>query len=207
LIGAENDTDAQVLATANAGDSGGTGVGISVGINVAFNETKAVAGFNSLSGEDSATEVVTFTQGNDLDLRSKGKYALSTRAEGGAVAADGTGVGGGLAITVADNVTEAALADKGGVSVSGDVKFDATHSGTSTTTAKGEAAGVDAAVGAAVALAFVDDSVVATTGSDITAAGAVSLLASGDGASEARAIASAAGTTKAAEGDKGAATW
>jgi hypothetical protein len=124
---AVNSTDAQVLATANAA-AGGTGVGISVGINLALdNDTRAVI-------EDG----VTINGGADVTLSATGSHKVNTVTEGGGKAADGTGVGGSLAITVADNVTEARV---GGtiastpLTITGAFKAQADHHGSSITTA------------------------------------------------------------------------
>src|SRR5690606_23609323 len=54
-----------------------------------------------------------------------------------------------------------------------------------------------------IALSFVDDRATASTARDITAGGAVSFTASGEGASRAHAIASAVGTDSAKESSKG----
>ena len=135
-------------------------------------------------------------------MSATGSHKVNTVTEGGGKAKDGTGVGGSLAITVADNVTEARLGTGAGLNISGAYSATADHHGSSVTTAKGEAAGTDAAVGVAIALGFVDDTAQATINRNVTAGGAVSLIARGDGSSKAEAIASAAGTTAAAEEDK-----
>src|SRR5690606_39599065 len=69
----------------------------------------------------------------------------------------------------------------------------AEHHGASATLAKGDATGTSTAVGAALALGFVNDSVEARTDRNITADGAVTFSARGDGSSKSEAIASAAG--------------
>jgi hypothetical protein len=86
--------------------------------------------------------------------------------------------------------------------VSGKVDVSAKHFGASETRTDGKGAG-GTAVGASIALSFVDDSATASTARDITAGGAVSFTASGEGASRAHAIASAAGTSSDSEKSKG----
>ena len=174
----------KVQAKANAG-AGGTGVGVSVGINIAVdNDTRALI-----------ADGATIIGGHDVTLSATGSHVVNTVTEGGGKAADGTGVGGSLAITVADNVSEARLGTEGSAlfDITGAFKAEAIHHGSSVTTAKGEAEGTDAAVGVAIALSFVDDTARATLDRDVTADGAVSVIASGDGSSEAKGIASAAG--------------
>ena len=99
-LGAANTTSATVEAKAKSkaeGESGATGVGVSVGINIALdNDTRA-----NLNG--------TLNGGDDVTLTATGSHVVNTTAEGGGAAKDGTGVGGGLALTIADNVTEAKL--------------------------------------------------------------------------------------------------
>ena len=103
-------------------------------------------------------------------------------------------------------MTEARVGTGTGLMIGGALSATADHHGTSTTTARGAAEGTDAAVGVAIALGFVDDSAYATLERDLTAGGAVSLMARGDGSSKAEAVASAAGTSAAAETDNGNAT-
>ena len=77
----------------------------------------------------------TLTGGKDVTLSADGSHVVNTRAEGGGAAKDGTGVGGALAITVADNVTEAVIGAGTKLDVSGAVSATATHHGSSETVA------------------------------------------------------------------------
>jgi len=86
-------------------------------------------------------------------------------------------VGGGIAITVAENDTRATLASGSKLDVTGKVDVSAKHHGASATTADGKSSG-GTAVGAAIALSIVDDSAIATTARNIDADGAVSFTAS-----------------------------
>ena len=112
---------------------------------------------------------------------------VNTVTEGGGKSTGDTGVGGALAITVADNVTEARLGTGGGLDITGAYKAEAVHHGSSITTAKGDGVGGSTAVGVAIALGFVDDTARATTDRNIRADGAVSLTATGGGSTEAKA--------------------
>ncbi len=188
---ASNTSESSAVAEADA-ESASTGVGASFAINAADNTASAKV-------ENSAV----LTGLDDLTLSATGSHKTTTTAESGAAAEDGTGVGGAIAITVADNVTEAKLGTGGLIDLDGAFSATATHHGDSTTSALGDALAGDTAVGAAIALAFVDDSATATTARNITADGNVSFAAHGDGASKAEATASAAGADKDKENTSG----
>jgi hypothetical protein len=177
---AASTTESTVEAKASA-ESGSTGVGVSIGINVVDNLTAAEV--------DSGAAL---TGGSNVTLSASGSHETTTTAESGGKAADGTGVGGAFAITVADNVTQAQLGSGGDLDITGAFSATATHHGASTTTADSEAGG-GTAVGASIALAFVDDSGEAILGRNTTAGGNVSLSADVDGSSKVQAIASAEG--------------
>ncbi|MBK5565795.1 LEPR-XLL domain-containing protein [Ensifer sp. SSB1] len=186
-----NTSESSAVAEADA-ESASTGVGASFAINAADNTASAKVG-----------NAVVRTGLDDLTLSATGSHKTTTTAESGATAEDGTGVGGAIAITVADNVTEAKLGTGGLIDLDGAFSATATHHGESTTSALGDALAGNTAVGAAIALAFVDDSATATTVRNITADGNVSFAAHGDGASTAEARASAAGADKDKETDSG----
>src|SRR6185436_16731292 len=186
---AQNTTESIVEAKASA-EAGNTGVGVSVGINVAVdNDTRA-----AIDGK--------LTGGADVTVQADGSHTVNTTVTAGGLSKGGTGVGGAIAITVAESATEASIAAGDALDVTGKVEVDAQHHGASATLADGKSSG-GTAVGAAIALSFVDDSAKASTARDITAGGSVSFTASADGASKAQAIASAAGTDKAQEDGKG----
>ena len=208
VVSAANSTQATVAAKAKA-ESGDTGAGVSIALNIAGNNaTRAL-----VEG--------TLTGGQDVTLSATGSHKLDTLAEGGgkAGAAGGTGIGGALALTVAvNNDTEARVgADLTGLEIGGALSVTADHHGVASTRADGKAVGDEAAVGVALALSFVDDSASARLDRDVTAGGAVSIAARGDGSSEAKGVASAAGadtskeknadgTTKSAEDQAKSAT-
>ena len=163
VVSAANTTEATVEAKSKAAGAD-TGAGVSVGINIAGNNATRALVDGTLSG------------GADVTLSATGSHKLDTLAQGGGKAADGTGVGGALALTVAMNDdTEASLgADLTGLNITGAYTAQAAHHGVASTLADGQASGSDAAVGVAIALSFVDDSASARADRDITAGGAVS---------------------------------
>jgi len=194
-IGAANTTNAQVEAKAKTGEAGDTGVGISVGINIAVdNDSRALI-----------ADGATLNGGNDVSLTATGSHVVNTSASGGGQSTGATGVGGALALTVADNETEARIGSNlaAPLNVTGAVNVTANHHGSSATTAKADGTGSSTAVGAAIALGFVDDSALARTDRNITADGAVSFSASADGSSLSEATASAKGVSKSGESSKG----
>ena len=162
-----------------------------------------VATFDLQVSNDAITWTSLKTQNNasNVTLTATGSHVVNTTAEGGGQSTGATGVGGALALTVADNQTEARIGTAGSspLDVTGEIKVTATHHGSSTTTAKGDGTGSSTAVGVALALGFVDDSGVATTDRNLTAGKAVSFTASADGASKSHAIASAKGADKSVE--------
>ncbi|MCP4562725.1 MAG: hypothetical protein GY837_19585, partial [Bosea sp.] len=176
-----------VEGKANA--SGNTGVGASFAINVVDSLSRAeVADGAVLSG------------GSDLTLSATGSHDATTTATAGGEAPDGTGVGGAIAISVIDSLTEARVGTGGDLMLSGAFSASAAHHGATTTTADGTALGADAAIGAAIALGFVDD--IAESDLDRNASAAsVSLTAAADGASTVTAKASATGEDSGAASD------
>ena len=191
-LSAENATSATVEAKASA-EAGKTGVGVSVGLNIAANNDTIAKIQNG----------ATVNGGANVSLSAEGSHVVNTSATGGGKSTGDTGVGGALAITVADNVTEASLGTGTKLDITGDFSAEAVHHGKSETVAKAAAAGSSTAVGVALALGFVDDSALATTTRDITANGAVSFSAKGDGSSKSEAIASSEGADKSKEEAKG----
>ena len=121
----------------------------------------------------------TLTGGSDVTIAADGSHVVNTTVAAGGLSKGGTGVGGAIAITVAENDTQARLGSGTGLDVTGKVDVSANHHGASATTADGKSSG-GTAVGAAIALSIVDDSALASTARNISADGAVSLTASAD---------------------------
>ena len=186
---AANTTDAQVEAKAKAGKAGDTGVGISVGINIAVDNDTAA----KLDG--------TLTGGDDVTLDATGSHVVNATAEGGGQSTGATGVGGALALTVADNATEATIGYKAtGLDVTGAVERHGDASRVEHDDGQGRRHGqFDGGGCGDLRSGFVDDSAVASTARNITADGAVSFTASADGSSKSEATASAAGADKSTE--------
>ena len=113
VISAANTTEAEVQAKSKSA-AADTGAGVSVGINIAGNNATRAFVDGALRG------------GADVTLSATGSHKMDTLAEGGGKAADGTGVGGALALTVAvNNDTEAELGRTGaGLNISGELQCD-----------------------------------------------------------------------------------
>ena len=190
-MSAANTSDSTVEAKAKSGGAN-LGVGISIAINAVDNITNA-----------ELKPTATLSGAEDVTLSATGSHKTSTTSTSGGAAKDGTGVGGAFAITVADNTSSATVGSGTLLDITGSLSATATHHGDSATTADGTALGADAAIGAAIALAFVDDSAIATTSRNITADKSVTFGAHGDGSSIVSAKASSEGADKTKEAAKG----
>ena len=113
-----------------------------------------------------------------------------------AAGGSGVGIGGAIAITVANTDTTAVLGSGSALTLGGDFSASATHTGSTMTKADGAASGGTAAIGIALGLNVVNDSTLATTRRTITAGGDVSFIAHGSAGTSASATASAAGAEK-----------
>ena len=178
-------SDVAVLPTSPTA-GGKVGIGASVAVNVVAHRSLAeIANGASVTGAGS------------IALDATGDHAISTAATAGSA--------GGIAITPSAAVavvSNSATADFGaGAAIttqvvngsSGDITLTARQTAAETTTASGSATGGTAAVGAAVAVAVVNDTVLATSRRDINGAGNVTLSASGASLGTVEATASAAG--------------
>jgi hypothetical protein len=177
---AASTSKSDVTATGQS-EGADTGVGASIAINVSDQLAEAdVANGAMLNG------------GSTLTLGATGSHDNTTTARGG-VAGGTTSVGGGLAVSVIDNVTRASIGTGGALTLSGAASATATHHGKTETTTDGSAEG-DTAIGVSLALAFVDDAATATVARSVTAP-SVTLTAAADGASIVTAKASAKGAS------------
>ncbi len=183
VLSSDDETSSIVLALP-AGD-GATGGKVGVGASIALNivATRSLAELSDGSAVTGA-----------------GSVALTADASHGAVTQADQGSSGGVAVTpvvalsLIDDETQATIgALSGGLTTSGDVSVTALQASTELTTAAGTAAGGKAAVGAALAIALIDDSVVATTSTSIGSGGSVGFSASGASLSVVSATASASG--------------
>ena len=196
---AESRTSSTVTALPNNGGASGTnvGVGVSVGVNVGNYDTHAAV-----------NDGATLTGGANMALSATGDHKYVTQVEAGAESAgsssgggsgssgggsSGIGVAPAVAVTVANNDTEARLGTGSGVNPTGNLSITADHKSNVTTSAGGDAAGAQVAVGAAVAVTVANDSAIASTERDIAAGGAVTLSAHQAAASNTSAKASAKG--------------
>lgn len=188
-LASDNQTNALAEALPTGGGASGetVGVGASVALNILANRSIAeIADDAVLSGA------------GDITLRATGAFSTETKAEAGS--AGGVSITPVVALSLVNNTTSARIGSlMAGLDSSGAISVSATQNASVTTTASGEAAGGKAAIGAALALALIDDQVLATTARDLTTtSGSVSFAASGVSSSTLEATASATG---AAEGD------
>ena len=171
-------------ATASASQEGSakTGVGASVALNIGETDT------NALVGDDAA-----LTGAHDLKLEADSANALSTSAEGGAKG--GTAVTPVVAISVADNDTNAKLGSvsAGSTLLTGALDAAATHAGSVETEAKGDTKSADTGVGISIALGVAVDRATATTARSLEAGGAVAFRARSTSFADTKAKASSAG--------------
>lgn len=182
-IEAANESESTAEAKpADGGTSGDSvGIGASVAINVATNEVRAAV-------EDGGQ----VNGAQDVTLAATGRHEMATAAEAGA--AGGIGLTPVVAVSVADNTTTARLGSGGALVLSGNLLVGATHSGSTTTSAKADVAGEKAAIGAAVAVGVVSDVALATTDRAVSSsAGGIAFAAHADSSSSAVAKASAKG--------------
>ncbi|OJX15880.1 MAG: hypothetical protein BGO82_13335 [Devosia sp. 67-54] len=171
---------ATAAPTENGGASGDSvGVGVSAAINIVANRSTAeLAKDSDLTGADAVT------------LHASGDF--TTKADAKAGSAGGISVTPALGLNLVSNSTTAQLGE-GTTFHAGSLDVSATQLASTITKASGEAAGSKAAVGVALALALVNDDVVATTSRDLDIDNAVSFTAMGASSSEIEATASASG--------------
>src|SRR6185312_2744490 len=180
------DAEGGVTATAAPTEAGGAsgasaGIGVSAAINIIAN--RSIAEF-----EDSA-EV---SGAGAVSLAAAG--AFETTADGTAGADSNTGIAltPALGLNLVSDATTAQLGT-GNTLSAGSLDISATQTTTTTTNASASAAGGKAAVGAAIAVALVNDDVVATTNRSITTTGDVSFTAMGESEGNLATSASASG--------------
>jgi len=179
------ESTAKALPTSTGATGGTVGVGAGIAMNIVANRSYAdVANGGTLTGAD------------DLTLSASATHVATTEAEAGS--SGGISVTPALALSLINNTTTARLGTGATQSVTGLVSVSAAQHSTITTEASGEAAGSKAAIGAALALALVDDRVLATTDRNVTTTtGAVSFSAAGASLSTLKAEASAVGAAPA----------
>ena len=186
----DNKTDSEVVAKpADDGASGKTlGLGASVGLNIIANRSWA-----------EVADGASFTGVGALTLSASATHDIITTAEAGG--SGGFALTPVLALSMVNNSTTARLGTGTTLATNGAVSVSATQDSTVTTTAKAEAAATKAAIGASLALALIDDRVLATTERDVKAVGeasSVTFNAIGVSSSTLSATASASGAN---EGD------
>ncbi|UUZ48811.1 hypothetical protein LP420_40185 [Massilia sp. B-10] len=187
-VRAENEVANTVKASGKQTGGGGVGVGASIALNIVETDTDALIGDN-----------VSFSGAGDITLSADSVDKVETTAEGGS--AGDTAVTPVVAISVSDNDTHAEVQGGGVLTLGGTLDASATHEGRIYTDAAGDTESGDTGVGISIALTIGNDNAIATTGRDITIAGAVQFLARSVTTNRASAHASVAGGEQ--EGDDG----
>ena len=170
--------EAPADATESAG-SGSVGIGASVAVSLMDDVTVA-----AIEG--------TLLGGDDLSVTASTVNLLRTDAKTGA-SSDEVAVAPAVAIAISNVTTQAYLSAGNPLVLTGSATISATQVATALTTARGDTEGNDAAVGVALALTIANHRVEAGTDRNITAAGGVTISATGSSDSGAAAAASAAG--------------
>ncbi|MBW6494216.1 MAG: LEPR-XLL domain-containing protein, partial [Burkholderiaceae bacterium] len=169
-------------ATASGKAEGTTGVGVGASIAVNVGETDTAAGLDN---------GVTLSGVNNLAISATSKNAMETVGTGGAKGA--TAVTPVIVVAVSNNETGAVIGTGGTASVAGDVILSAQHEGSNLAEAIGDTKSGDTGVGISLALVIATDSVLATTGRDLSAGGNVAFNAKTVSSNKSRAKASVAG--------------
>ncbi|QTV78934.1 beta strand repeat-containing protein [Microbacterium sp. NIBRBAC000506063] len=167
-------------ATASPGEPAAgatTGLGTSVALTTVNNVTTA-----------ELPDGAALTGVHDLRIAADSRTAAATTATGGANGSE-IALAGAFAVTVSTDRTTARIGSGGPLVATGTVIVEARQSAPVTTIARGAAESGDDAVGVVVALSFLDHAVRVQTARDVTADGAITLLA--DGASGATTVAEA----------------
>ena len=197
---ATSSVDSTAKAMAKSADSTTLGIGAGAAINIVDDTTTA-----------SIADGAEIIGANDVGLTATGTDAMTTYAEAGAAGAAGSTLAltADAAISLPTVITTASIgkASIGNttqtLTTTGAVSASATQTASTKTTAKADAGGSDVTIGLALALAVVDDEVVATTNRDIHADGAVSFSAFGSSANDTQAVASAKGAEGKKDGTQG----
>ncbi len=188
------ETEGETKSTAEAKPTGGgatgdtVGVGASVALNIVANRSVAELG-------DGAALVGA----GEVSLDAAGMHTVETLAEAGS--AGGISLTPVVALSLVNNTTSARLGSGAVLDTSGAVSVAAAQDASTTTTAKADAAGATAAIGASLALALVDDRVLATTARNVSSGGKVTFSALGASSSSVESAASAQGAAADDAGD------
>src|SRR5882762_9569535 len=178
---AQNHVTNTAKASASQESAGKTGVGASVALNIGETDTNALLGAE-----------VNLTGAHDLKLDADSINQMTTAATGGSKG--GTSVTPVVAISIADNDTNAKLAAlTGTTNLTGALEANASHKGGVDTEATGDTKSGKTGVGISLALSVATDRAFATTARNIDAVGAVSFGARSVSFADSRAKASVAG--------------
>jgi hypothetical protein len=190
---ADNQIEAksEALPVDDGASGGKVGIGVSAAINIIANRSIAEIGDDVVIALDASR-----TTAPDITLSASGNFTTEAAAQAGA--AGGISLTPALGLSMVSNATTAQLG-AGGVLNVGSIEISATQEAATTTSAAAAAQGSTAAVGAALALAMVNDDVIAATARSISADGDVTFSAAGKSSSTLSAEASASGAAPAEE--------
>lgn len=173
---------AMALPLENAGGES-VGIGASVALNVSDNDTLSELAENaSVTGADNISLVAEATHD---------QWVLAQAGATGGVAITPV-----VALNIAFNDTAANLQAGSLLDISGDLTLSAEQHSRTTADAEGDVEGSDAAIGASLALVSANDTTAVLIARDLTAAGALMLMAKGYSASRTSAKAGAQGLNR-----------
>src|SRR5207245_5564625 len=132
------------------------------------------------------------TGGNNVTVRATTTHADTTTAKTGAFGGNVT-VAPAIAVVISNVTTTASIAGGTALSVTGAVEVKAEQSASALTDAQGDTKGKKVAIGVALALTIAHHTALASINRNVTAGGAVSVLAFGSSATASDATASARG--------------
>ncbi|WP_170314740.1 leukotoxin LktA family filamentous adhesin [Aquibium carbonis] len=181
------DVSGEALPSGDGATGGTVGVGASVALNIVANRAVTEV------ADDAAISAA-----EDVTLDATGVFSVSGEASAGS--AGGISITPSLALSLINNTTTARLGTGSTLLASGAVSLTAIQQSSITTKASGKAAGANVAIGAAIAIAIIDDVVLATTARSVDADGDVTFVAMGASFSELTAEASAVGAAAEDEG-------
>jgi hypothetical protein len=167
----------------NGGTAASVGIGASFALDYGQDTTQATIDNGA-----------ALTGAGNLTLTAAGAHTMLTDATAGGAGA--TGITPVIAISIADDDTAATLGTGALLSIGGALMASSTLSNTVSTNAAGDTKSSKTGVGISLAMSFVNDHSTATTGRNITSAGAMSFLSTMTSGSESFATASVVGAAQ-----------
>ena len=182
--GSKSVSTVKALPGTETGASGEAfGLGLSIALSIVIDKTEA-----------SVPDGAAIFGARNLSITAHGGHALTTEAENGAAATEGTAVTPVIAISFAEVTSRARLGTLSGTTVlTGGLTIEAEQGTSVSTTAKGDASADGTAVGVSIALTISLHTVAALLDRSVTATGAITIQALGSSGAVADAKASAGG--------------